>query len=545
VQQVEDDDRERRERADGPGTSRAKNLVNKAVRGAFWTIFTGAGARILGIVGTLAVTHYLTPEDYGEVSLAMVIAATASMLSNCGLSQYIASRPNADRTAVFHATFYYMLLGVLCLAAALVVGGPFGHLISAPGVGRYLPGLALAALLDRVVTIQDRIQVRDMRFRSVGLQRSVGELFYSFFSVGLAIFASGTVFGGGYALVWASLARSTIKLITLSATTERREWLEPCRITWEKTREFFAFGLPMSVATIAGFGSQKWDNLVFSHHFGKAGAGFYNLAYNFADIPTGLIGETVGDVLVPSFAHMKGDERKNALLLSLRTLSLLVAPLAVGLAAVAPTLVKTAFDERYEPTIHVLRIIAMFGIARTVGWICSSYLQVRNEPRTIMGLEILKVLGIVGFMHVSALLAARWDPAHTLHWACGSVVAVFSLVALGYMGVIRRLDGVPVIDQILPLIPPILACVPMVLAVYGVQELMHRTHLFALDHHVQTAFERIRVFGPRLIIEILVGAITFVPSALVISRRSTRELIGMIRDARSRRGQAPVQAAAA
>ena len=38
-----------------------------------------------------------------------------------------------------------------------------------------------------------------------------------------------------------------------------------------RTREFFAFGLPMSVAGLANFGSAKFDNLVYSHHFGEAG----------------------------------------------------------------------------------------------------------------------------------------------------------------------------------------------------------------------------------------------------------------------------------
>src|SRR6185503_4084941 len=103
---------------------------------------------------------------------------------------------------------------------------------------------------------------------------------------------------GGAALIWAAIARSVVRVASLSVTTPRRAWLEPCRITWKRTRELFAFGLPMSVATLMSFGSRRWDNILIGRHFGPSVAGLYNQAYNLADIPATQIGETIGDVLV-------------------------------------------------------------------------------------------------------------------------------------------------------------------------------------------------------------------------------------------------------
>ena len=88
------------------------------------------------------------------MSLAAVVIMTANVFSNCGLSQYIVSKPNTGRGAAFHATFYFMVLGVVALGIALLVGGPFGTFINAPTLTRFLPGLAVAALLERVGTIK-------------------------------------------------------------------------------------------------------------------------------------------------------------------------------------------------------------------------------------------------------------------------------------------------------------------------------------------------------------------------------------------------------
>jgi PST family polysaccharide transporter len=512
-----------------PGERHSATLAQRAVIGAIWTITTSIGSRVIGLVGTLLLTRFLEPEVLGETSIAAVVVLTAHVVSNCGLSQYIVARPNEGRAAAFHATFYFLLLGAIALGVAVLLGGPLGSFFHAPGIVKYIPGMALAMLFERVATIQDRILVRDMRFRSVSLQRSFGEIVYAVVSVALA--GAGC---GGAALIWASLARSILRFITLSLTSPRREWLEPCRITWERTREFFVFGLPMSVASIAGFGSRRWDNLVISGHFGPAVVAFYNYAYQLADIPATLIGETLGDVLVPSFAEMTSDERrKKALLLSMRILILIVAPLAIGLGTIAPTVVETLFDPRWTPVANMLVVLSMLSIVRPIGWIGSSYLQVKNRPREIMILEVTKTIGLLALMLLFQNLYRIAEPLgytqlvetlalrrHASLWACTAVGVAFALNSLGYIWVIKRVDGISLRDQIVPLLPPVIACVPMVLAVLGLRH----------------AFEgRGLPKGVGLAAETAIGAIVFIPSALLIAPSTSKDLLALLRSALLRR----------
>jgi lipopolysaccharide exporter len=523
------------------------NILGKAVRGAFWTILSGTGARIFGIVGTLAVTRYLSPGEYGEVSLATLVTMTASTFTNAGVSQYIASKPNAERAAVFHATFYYLILGVAALGLALAFGGPLAGLLHAPGIVKYLPFLAAATFVDRVATIQDRIQVRDMRFRSVGIIRSLGELTYSVTSVALAAACAGTVFGGGNALVWATMARSLVRLVALSATTPWREWGEPHPVTWARTREFFSFGVPMSVAGFASYGASRFDNAVYAHHFGNAAQGLYNLAYNFADIPAALIAETVGDVLVPSFAHMATDERrKSAFLVALQTLVLLVTPLSVGLALVTPDLVRLVFSPEYDGITEILRILVLLAIPRTIIWTSASYLQVRDGARRIMEMEVARMVGIVTVMHTVTLGALLLlGPTAAVRAACAAVVLVFALSSLGYLRVVQRIDGVPLRDQILPLLPPTLACVPMVAAVYGVRRALDGISALAPAGVGASFRAHLFVFGPRLLAEIVAGAVVFVPSALFLAPTASRRLLAMVGDTLKRRRAVAAEAGAA
>ena len=494
-----------------------------------WTVATSTGARVLGVGGTLLLTRFLGPDEYGEVSLASVVILTATTFSNCGLSQYIVSKPGAGRAAAFHATFYFTLLGIVALGAALALGGQLGAMIQAPGIGRWLPGLAFAALLERVATIQDRILVRDMRFRAVGLLRSLGEVVYSAASVALAAAGDGAWWGGGNAVVIGSVARSAVRLVALAAVTPRREWLSPCAITWQETRDLFSFGLPMSVATLAGFGSRRWDNFVFSHDFGQAAAGIYNLAYNLADIPATQIADTIGDVLVPSFAQMdSGERRRRALMISLRQMTLLVAPLAFGLGAVAPALTRTFFDRRWQGIGVELAVLSVLSAVRPIGWVGSSYLQVADRPRPIMVLELCKTASVLVLMHVFAIGAPRLlGPGFGRFgrfgegeaWACVAVGLAFALNALGYMWMIRRTEKISLRAQIGAVGPPLLACAPMVGIVVGLE----RTLSGAAPPAV------------RLFVEVTVGALAFLPSAWLLAPGAARELVGLLRTALRRR----------
>ncbi|HVY44614.1 MAG TPA: oligosaccharide flippase family protein, partial [Minicystis sp.] len=423
-----------------PPSSRARQAIGrKAVHGALWTISTSVGARAVGLVGTLALTRFLAPDVYGEVSIAAVVIQTAQMASTCGLSQYVVSKPRAGQKAVFHATFYFLVLGFAALGLVVLLRNVLGPVFDAPGMARYIPGLAAAGVIERLATVQDRIQVRDMHFGVVGINRSLGEFTYAGVTVALA--AAGF---GGEAVVLGTLARSVVRLGFLTATTDRRAWLSPCRITWARTKELFSFGLPMSMAAFMGFGSRRWDNLVFASLFGPGPAGIYNLAYNLADIPATQIGETIGDVLVPSFAQMRPEDRRPALVRAMTLLVLLVAPLAIGLGAIAPTLVSTFFDARWAAVAPMLLVLSALSVVRPIGWIGSSYLQVHDRTRAIMVLEIVKTACLLGLIATLGRLGPLW--------ACASVGIAFGASAVAYLVVIRRVDGTPLRKALAPLV---------------------------------------------------------------------------------------------
>jgi PST family polysaccharide transporter len=185
----------------------------------------------------------------------------------------------------------------------------------------------------------------------------------------------------------------------------------------------------------------------------------------------------------------------------------LLCRLAVGLGVIAPTLVATFFDSRWAMVAPMLMVLSGLSVLRPIGWIGSSYLQVLDRPRLIMMLEMLKTGGLLAAIATIGRLGQLW--------ACAAVGVAFGASAAGYLVVIRRVDGTPLRATMLPLLPPILACAPLALAVIGARHL-----LLAAGIHPGLLM---------LLVETAAGAIVFVPSVLLLAPRASGDLLRLVK----------------
>ncbi|HMJ11557.1 MAG TPA: oligosaccharide flippase family protein [Polyangiaceae bacterium] len=488
------------------------SLARQTVRSAVWSITAGFASRAIGLIGTLVITRFIAPAEYGEVTIAAVMVLTASQVSTLGFGQYLIATPSAGREVAFHATVYHVVLGAIVLGLLFWLGRPLGPLLDAPAAARFLPGLIVSGLLDRIYYIPERILVRDMRFGIVSAERTAGDVAYTVGSLWLALLG-----WGGMAIVIGNVARSLIRTAIVCVAANWRDWVSTGPIKWSVTRQLFWFGLPISGAALASFAARRWDNFFVAKFFGPSTTGMYNLAYNLADVPAMQIGEQVGDVLVPSFARMDAERRKTALVRSITLLGLVVFPLAVGLGAVAHTLVAVLFDPRWQPVAPMLVLLSALSVTRPVGWVVASYLQARHLPRALMWLELFKLVvllaAIVTIGRGSAL------------WTCAAVGFGFAVHMLACLWVIKKSDGIPLRSLLTSVSAPLIACVPLALSVLGAR-------------HLVMALGGLPPL-PLLVLEIVIGALVYIGAALVFAREASRELVARVRDALQRRSGRP------
>jgi PST family polysaccharide transporter len=195
-------------------------------------------------------------------------------------------------------------------------------------------------------------------------------------------------------------------------------------------------------------------------------------------------------------------------------MSLIVSPLGAGLAAVAPTIVATFFDDKWGPTMApMLAILSTMAVFRPMTWSAIAYLQAVQQTRLIMYSSFFRAVGVLA-------LVGGFGYAGGPSWACiggaigYAVHTVLTIIAAG------RVADFAVGAYLIGVARPLLACVPMVLAVLAVE---HGLSAAGVPRPVSLGGQ------------VAAGAAVYVASLFVFVRSGVTELLRHGRDTLRRR----------
>ena len=489
--------------------------VQKAARGALWTVLSSMGGRVIGVLGTLIMTRFMFPEIIGEVTDASIIAMSMSWVSSIGFSQYavVKGRGPFELEVTWHAAVFNIVLGTIALGGCAAFGGRLASIFGAPNAAAYVPGMALAVWIRRWGTIPERILTRRMNFRASGMAQMVGEFAYTAIALSLAALGFGGSDHPGQAIVVANIVQSIAMSAIVIRASGLAAWTTPTPLRWMRIKDMLKFGIPMMIQNLAHAGSRYWDNLLITRCFGTTAAGTYNMAYNLADIPAIQVGEQFALVLMPSMAELPPERRARAFERSSGLLALILFPLAVGLGLVAYPLIELLLpSNKWQDVAPLLVVLSSLSIFRPITWVVSAYLEASSKTGRLMWLEI----GKTAILLVGIAVLAEYG----LRAAAAAVGVSFGLMAIAGVIMVLR-EGPSPARLVLGFARPLVACGVMAVATRAVG---YGLAAVGLDHAAVL-----------LVSEILAGALGYVAAAFAIAPDAVRDLLMLLKQALKKR----------
>jgi lipopolysaccharide exporter len=483
------------------------SVGKRAARGAIWNVGASMGTRAIGLIGTLFMTRLLRPDVIGEVASAAVIAQTANWVSSWGFNQYMIVHGKQGDEQTYHVAVVNWVLGFVGLCAVAGTGALFAPMFRAPNLAAYLPGMALAILVRRIGAVPDKVLAREMRFRELAIANGAGDLGYTITAIALAAATD----LGGQSIVVGNIVQSAIAT-SLVVRATGLGWLRRTPWRWQRVREILRFGVPLGFAQLFDFATRYWDNLAFGAYFGPKVVGVYSMAYNLADIPAVQVGEQISGVLLPAMTGVDPADRKAALIRSTGLMALVVFPLAIGLGSVAPTLIRCILNDAWQGVAPLLTVLSVLSVVRPMAWGVSAYLASYSRTRTLMCLELLKLVLLFGCIVAFSALGPVWTAA--------SVGIAFGAQALVAIGLVIVTDDVPAWPLASAVLRPLAACAVMAAAVLGARDAMA-----ALGVGSAAAL---------LAVEIAVGAVVYVGAAFALAGPTARDFLRLLRRALER-----------
>lgn len=384
--------------------------------------------------GVFALTRLLSPADYGFYALALttmgivytlsITWAEAAAYRFAGEAQAKGKTPDHIRTIMLLLAASSALGIALMLGAILIATDPMLHMALTAAMST----MVLAPLVNAAQEM-NRAQQRVSRYSTLRVCQDIGA-----FSLGTFL-AWRT--GLGPAAPFVGLA----SVLALLATVEgSRLWRESKggEFRPERVKPYLSYGVPVALALALNIALDAGDRFLIALFLGPEAVGVYAAGYGIADKSVGLLcawAAAAGAPMIMAAWEREGPEAVREVSRHLaRTLLLIAAPAATGLALVAQPLSEVMIGEDMRAqAASIMPWIALSGLINgfVLHYVSEAYqLSHRTDLRAW-----LMLIPALANLALNAILL----PWIGLMGAVYSTVACYALALLLLAGVARKL----------------------------------------------------------------------------------------------------------
>ena len=430
-------------------------LIDQVATGVAWSVAEKVCSMLLQMVVSIVVARLLVPEDFGVMAILTFFTAVALVVVDSGFSQTLLRKADPSDNDYKSVFAFNMAVSVALYLLFVAVSPLLAHYYDLQIIKKIAPVLFLLLPINALGIIQNTKLSREFRF---GVLSRIN--FAASFIAGIAAIVV-AVCGGG---VWALVAQRLTMMATKSLLLWwRGGWRGEGSFSRSAWREMAPFSFRLMSTDIVSALYNNVAQLFIGKVYSTNTLGFFNQAQKVKDLTVQSAVLSVQTVTYPALAKIKDDAEKFAE--SYRKVLLInifvMAPVAVGLSAVAEPLFRVLLGEKWMPTVPYFEVIALSGIFYPLAMVAYNVLKVHSNGAIIFRLELLKK----GIM--TAVLSLT-IPQSTMAIAWG-LAAMTLIEFIVNFAATRRYTTLTWWQMVRTLLPSLLLAIVMYLAVKAVE----------------------------------------------------------------------------
>jgi O-antigen/teichoic acid export membrane protein len=418
------------------------DVRSTTLRGLRWTLIARPATELIALCSMVILARIVAPAEFGRYAIAAVVVAFATIPA-AGVGVALVQRPDVSREQL-QAGFALALMTGLALVGIVLVGA---SLVVVPVFGARTAELVRLAtplcILSALGTVPSALLQRRLAFRRLSVIDVSTVAVQSATSVAMAVAGL-----AGASLVLGMLAGGLV------ATGLMWAWAPAPypRLRRGPARDVMAYGLPASLAAISWVGFANCDYAIVGARLGPLKAGFYFRAYTVSVEYQKKVSQLMNTVGFPVLSRTEGTSERAALRSRMvGLLALLLFPLLVLLAIIAPIFIPFFFGPQWMPAVVPTQILAIGGAATVVIDAAGAALMASGRPRALVG---------YGWAHFAVyggavLLVA---PLGLNAVAIAAAVVHTSFLLIAYIVLLRGSGQRPLLTLWRDVAPAILSC---------------------------------------------------------------------------------------
>ena len=332
-------------------------------------------SEMINLVASAVLARLVVPAEFGRFTVALVVLGLANVPTqavNYSLVQRDRLDPDHLRTGITLTVILGVAICVLTAAASYGIVTPVFGVRTAALVRLMIP----ACFLNSVNTVPLAMISRRLQFRRLSIIDFTITVVSAVTAIALA--SDGM---NGAAMVIGTTVGSLAGIILICI------WAPPCLPNFRMgaARDLLRFGVPAASAAASVVCFQNCDYLLIGARLGARQTGFYFRAYTVSVQYQGKVSQVLTSVGFPVLARASSAEEIDELRQRMvRTITLLLLPLLVILAIVAPRFVTWFYGPAWGPAIFPVQILTIGGAAMLIATVVGVVLLATGRPRVVM-----------------------------------------------------------------------------------------------------------------------------------------------------------------
>jgi PST family polysaccharide transporter len=390
------------------------NLVRGLWNNAFVRNLMAMGSaqlaiRVSRLATTVILSRLLNSEAYGLAAIALTVYEFIAVFTRNGINARVVQATDDELESVTRTA--YVLTWVICGGLVVIqalLALPIAWLYHDPRLFAPIALMSVIYLATPLCAMQGALQQREGRLGRIAF---AGALQVITDNILTAIFA---LLGMGmWAIVLPKILVAPIWIIVVRYGHTWRPAKLPLRLSaYDNWREITRFSRNIVGVEIMTTFQANVDNIMVGAFLGVRALGVYYFAFNAGlGITIGLI-SALAQAVFPHLCQARGDPA----MLSLRyreavtKLGLVVTPLVILQAALAPVYVPLVFGQKWNVAIPILSIICLSALARPFAAVTSQLLTAVGRPdielRWQAALTVVLGLALLVATHMNLLSVA-------------------------------------------------------------------------------------------------------------------------------------------
>jgi O-antigen/teichoic acid export membrane protein len=359
-------------------------LALNTIAGALWRFVEELGRKGISVVITLLLALFVTPEDFGLVSMMAIFIAVANSLMESGFKQALIRKQNP--TAVDFDTVFYTNVFLGCLVyAALYAFAPFvAEFYGESRLSELLRVVGLAIPSNAFQVVPQAILNRQLKFKTQLKASIPAAVISGVIAVVMAYLGYG---------VWALIAQVIVFSIVLTSVLWSMRLCRPrLRFSCRSFAEMLGFGVNLMLSELVAAVFKNIYFVTIAKLFSTSIAGYYFFADKIRDAVISQLVSSMQTAMYPALSTIRDDDArlKNACRNIVSITSFVVFPVIALLAALVEPLFRTLLPESWYPAIPYLQIMCVAILLHPIHAINLNILKVKGRSDWVLYLEIYK-----------------------------------------------------------------------------------------------------------------------------------------------------------